>query len=152
MLTRMLRDALQAGASHTRPPSAALMEDVWPTLVGDPLCHRTRPRALRERTLVVAVASDAWQKELNRQRRQLLARIHRVFPWPVDAIEFVVEVMDPPPQAATSHPAEKIPTPAIDALDAPTRTALDALDDPTRALLLKIRGHMERDRSALNRP
>lgn len=149
MLTRMLRDALQAGASHTQAPSAALMEEVWPTLVGDPLCHRTRPRALRGGTLVVAVASDAWRKELNRQRRQLLARIHRLFPWPVDAIEFVVEVMDPPPQPAERAAPEEVAAPA---LDEPTRAALDVLDDSTRELLLKIRGHMERDRKTINRP
>jgi hypothetical protein len=142
MLHKLLRDALASGASPSKAPSPALLREVWPTLLGEPLCHRTQPKCWRDKTLVIAVASDAWLKEMKRNQRQVHARIHRLLPWPVDALEFTVETLAPlPPAEPTATPAPDLPTPSPP--DENLAEDLDRLDEPTRDLMLRIRAHIE---------
>ena len=47
----------------------------WLDLVGPKLAQRTRPDAIRERTLWVEVATSAWLHELNLLKPQLLANL-----------------------------------------------------------------------------
>lgn len=146
MLSKLLRDALSAGASRHKPPSPQLLHEVWPTLLGEPLCHRTQPKYWRSKTLVIAVASEAWLKEIKRHQRPVHARIRRLLPWPVDTLEFVVETLPPPPRVASpkmGH-AEVAPNPTVpDGLDPATQDGLARLDDTTRDIMLRIRAHID---------
>lgn len=47
----------------------------WPDLVGDGVAARTRPRALRGTTLVVAVDDPSWATQLRWLEADLIARI-----------------------------------------------------------------------------
>lgn len=145
MLEKLLRDALAEGTNARQTPSLKLLREVWPTLLGEPLCHRTRPVAWREKTLVIGAASEAWRRELARNHRQLHARLHRLLPWPLDELRFTVQQMDPPPA-----PVEPASPPAVEAptiKDPDLQADLDRLDEGTRALALRILGHVEREKS-----
>lgn len=144
MLSRLLRDALSSGASRLKPPTPDLLREVWPTLLGEPLCHRTQPKYWRDKTLVIAVASEGWLKEIKRHERPVHARIHRLLPWPVHALEFVVETLPAPPRADSQTPAKASPDiPDLEALDINTQDNLARLDDKTRDIMLRIRAHID---------
>lgn len=146
MLSKTLRTILEASADNARAdgPSIDLLREVWPTLLGEPMCHRTRPSAYVDGKLVIGVASEAWLAEARRNRRRLHARIVRRLPWPVDELEFVVESLPAAPQnTAPAPPAPTAPADAPD--DATVRDDLDRLDETTRELMLRIRGHIDRE-------
>src|SRR5690554_5993754 len=149
MLSKLLRDALSTGASRLKPPSPELLQEVWPSLLGEPLCHRTQPKYWQAKTLVIAVASEAWLKEIKRHQRPVHARIHRLLPWPVDSLEFVVETLPAPPRANSANDSEAsaplIP-PAPESLDLPTQDNLARLDDTTRDIMLRIRVHVDAEK------
>lgn len=146
MLTKLLRDALTSGASRPKAPSPELLREVWPTLLGQPLCHRTQPKYLRAKTLVIAVASDGWLKEIKRHQRSVHARIHQLLPWPVNALEFVVEPLPAAPRQTPHQTAAPAPS-AAPVLDTTTQDNLARLDDTTRDIMLRIRAHID-DESA----
>ncbi len=59
-------------------PSAQLTQSVfadWDEIVGESIAPHARPHALRERTLVVAVADPAWATQLRFLEQELLDRI-----------------------------------------------------------------------------
>jgi hypothetical protein len=147
MLSKTLRTILEtsAGASSATRPSLALLREVWPTLLGEPLCHRTRPSGWEDGTLTIGVASQQWLKELRRNERQVHARIHRLLPWPVDQLEMVIESL---PKAA--RPTGDAPTPPdvgpAEVDDDKLRDDLERLDEPTRELMLRIRAHMDQEK------
>ncbi len=146
MLSKTLRAILEASAENARAegPSVGLLREVWPTLLDEPLSHRTRPLGYANGTLTVGVASEAWLKEARRNHRRLHARIHRLLPWPVDKLDFVVESLPPAPK---SHgpAADPAATPAPQVVGA-LRDDLDKLDEPTRELLLRIRSHLDAEK------
>src|SRR5690554_1087521 len=146
MLSKLLRDALSTGASRLKPPSPELLQEVWPSLLGEPLCHRTQPKYWQAKTLVIAVASEAWLKEIKRHQRPVHARIRRLLPWPVDALEFVVENLPAPPRPdSLSAPETSAPLNPLtpDSLDLSTQDSLARLDDTTRDIMLRIRAHID---------
>ncbi|AWV89943.1 DciA family protein [Bradymonas sediminis] len=146
MLSKLLRDALSTGASRQKTPPPELLREVWPTLLGEPLCHRTQPKYLRDKTLVIAVASDAWLKEIKRHKRSVHARIHRLLPWRVNRLEFVVENLPAAPRSGAKAPDDAPALPNLDTLDANTQDNLARLDDKTRDLMLRIRAHMDAEK------
>lgn len=146
MLSKLLRDALSTGASRLKPPSPELLQEVWPTLLGEPLCHRTQPKYWHAKTLVIAVASEAWLKEIKRHQRPVHARIHRLLPWPVDTLEFVVESLPAPPRTTSANDSQArapLHPPAPENLGLKTQDDLARLDDTTRDLMLRIRAHID---------
>jgi predicted nucleic acid-binding Zn ribbon protein len=59
-------------------PSAQLTQSVfadWDAIVGDAIAPHAKPHALRERTLVVAVADPAWATQLRFLESELVTRI-----------------------------------------------------------------------------
>ena len=59
-------------------PSAEATRSIfadWAEIVGDQIAEHARPHALRERTLVVAVADPAWATQLRFLETELLGRI-----------------------------------------------------------------------------
>jgi predicted nucleic acid-binding Zn ribbon protein len=59
-------------------PSAKLTQSVfadWDDIVGPAIAPHAKPKALRERTLVVAVADPAWATQLRFLEGELLERI-----------------------------------------------------------------------------
>jgi hypothetical protein len=147
MLSKTLRTILEtsADASSSTGPSLALLREVWPTLLQDPLCHRTRPSGWEDGTLTIGVASEQWLKEVRRNERQIHARIHRLLPWPVDQLEFVIESLP----KATRPVAQEGDEPDIDLApvdDDALQDDLERLDEPTRELMLRIRAHMNQEK------
>src|SRR5690554_2417483 len=95
---------------------------------------------------VIAVASEAWLKEIKRHQRPVHARIRRLLPWPVDALEFVVENLPAPPRPdSLSAPETSAPLNPLtpDSLDLSTQDSLARLDDTTRDIMLRIRAHID---------
>lgn len=144
MLSKLLRDALSSSASRLKPPTPELLREVWPTLLGEPLCHRTQPKALHDKTLLIAVASEAWLKEIKRHERPIHTRLHRLLPWPVHALEFVVETLPAPPRVdAQARAKASLDLPDVETLDLSTQDDLARLDDTTRDIMLRIRAHID---------
>lgn len=145
MLSKTLRTILEASAENARAngPSVSLLRQVWPTLLDEPLCHRTRPAAYDDGTLTIGVASEAWLKEAKRNQRRLHARIRRRLPWPVDHVAFIVESLPAPPRGGEPAVVEPAPELAEDDVDDALRGDLSRLDEPTRELLLRIRAHID---------
>jgi hypothetical protein len=145
MLSKTLKAILEAGAQAgpKSGPSVALLREVWPTLLGDPLCHRTRPEGFSDGVLTVGVADEAWLDEMRRNRRRLLHRIDSRLPWTVDKLDFVV--VDLPAAASRPDDTDAAPQPPYDAarLGAELEDELDRVDPGTRELLLKIRSHID---------
>ncbi len=146
MLSKTLRTILletSAKSSEATAPSLNLLREVWPTLLGEPMCHRTRPSGWEDGTLTVGVASEQWLKEVRRNHRRLHARIQRLLPWPVDELHFVVESLPPAPRDGHSPRADARDEPPTE-INEDLREELERLDAPTRELMLRIRGHIER--------
>lgn len=145
MLSKTLHAILEAGAQAgpKAGPSVVLLREVWPTLLGEPLCHRTRPEGFSDGVLTVAVADEAWLDEMRRNRRRLLHRIDSRLPWKVDKLAF--EVVDLPAASSRTNEADAAEQPPYDAarLGAELEDELDRVDPATRDLLLKIRGHID---------
>lgn len=148
----MLSDKLQAIMSRAAEtsaadgPSLALLEEVWPTLLGEDLASRTRPGGWSEGVLTVLVGSLAWRKELWRHRRRLHRRVAARLPWRVDELRFelgdVPARRTPPPAAAEADDEE-------DRVEQARRRApadLDGLEGPTADLLARIGAHLARER------
>lgn len=147
MLSKTLRAILEnsADSSKRKQPSLGLLEEVWPTLVGEPLCHRTRPLEWIDGRLVVAAASQQWVTEMRRHRRRLERRIQARLPWEIERLEF--RVADLPSAPPSADKAEQIDdTDASEALAEllpdEVRHELDGLDATTRRLLLRIGEHV----------
>jgi hypothetical protein len=145
MLSKTLRTNLEASAdaASTTRPSLALLREVWPTLLEEPLCHRTRPSKWDDATLTIGVASEQWLKEVRRNQRQVHARIHRLLPWPVDQLELVVEDLPKPSPSGGAVAAQQDIEPAQ--VGDEIHGDLERLDEGTRDLMLRIRAHMEHE-------
>jgi predicted nucleic acid-binding Zn ribbon protein len=61
------------------------LREMWPRIVGPELARETRPVALSKKSLVVAAATESWQKEVTRIRRLLVESINRF--WAVRLVE-----------------------------------------------------------------
>jgi hypothetical protein len=143
MLSKVFRTILEtsAEASAANGPSLNLLREVWPTLLGEPLCHRTQPTGWHDGVLTVGVASEHWLHEVRRNHRRIHGKIQRLLPWPVDELKFVVESLPPAPKAARAPSADATPSSEV---DESLRQDLDRLDASTREIMLRIRGHLER--------
>jgi predicted nucleic acid-binding Zn ribbon protein len=122
---------LFARALRQLPPNQGLQEGwafaTWKQVVGEGLGKRTRPFRLHKKTLIVAVPSPVWQRELRQMEKEVLGKLQRVMGQGiVHALEFRV---DPnfdceeglPPESAPSSqepavvelPLEKIQDPEL---------------------------------------
>jgi predicted nucleic acid-binding Zn ribbon protein len=73
-----LADTVDRLARSLGAPSAQVTQSIfadWDEIVGPAIAPHARPQALRERTLVVAVADPAWATQLRFLEAELLARI-----------------------------------------------------------------------------
>ena len=59
-------------------PVEEIVRSVWPHLVGRQIAARSQVFQLYRETLIVHVPDRAWQKQLRRLERQLLARVNRL--------------------------------------------------------------------------
>ncbi len=154
MMEQLIRAILKQGAAAAgeRVVSLALLEAAWPWLVGHDMAQRTRPREWRQRTLYIEASSYAWVQELSFHREELMARIQRLFPWPLERLHLSVathftplSVRDDEPVVAGLRPARARdrPGPAVDAQQ--VSDDLERLDDETRALLVSIGKHLKRE-------
>lgn len=146
MLAKTLRHILEvsAEAGEATRPSIDLVGEVWSTLVGEPICHRTRPLRWDDQTLIVGVASEGWQNEMRRNRGRILRRLRGRFPWPIEALDFEVCQMPPPSDGGEEGSAESVEPTSVDDLDEALRSELERFDDRTRDAILRITGHLER--------
>ncbi len=88
MWDKILRQAAQTGqAKGTLPePTVDLLEEVWPTLVGDQIARVSSPRGLRDRILYIATREKALVDEWRRSPAPLLRRILQSSPWPIEKL------------------------------------------------------------------
>jgi predicted nucleic acid-binding Zn ribbon protein len=86
LLPRVLaRLAEQSGKGRTLGP-------VWRATVGDAIARHSRPLALEEGALVVAVASAEWAQTLSRQETSLREQLNsRLGPGAVSSLVFQLE-------------------------------------------------------------
>lgn len=49
----------------------------WPVLVGPDIARSARAESFRDGAIIVVVEKDAWRQELELQKEQILAAIHR---------------------------------------------------------------------------
>ena len=73
-----LADSVDRLVRSLGAPSAQLTQSVfadWDEIVGPAIAPHARPHALRERTLVVAVADPAWATQLRFLEGELIGRI-----------------------------------------------------------------------------
>jgi predicted nucleic acid-binding Zn ribbon protein len=79
--------------------------DRWAALVGEGVAERTRPRALRGTTLVVAVDDPTWASQLKWLEADLVRRIgEELGPGVVTSLDLVVRPVDPVPDDAPERP------------------------------------------------
>ena len=86
-----MRSSLDRVVRHLGGPSADVASGVfgrWEELVGEAVAANSRPVALRDTTLVIAVADPAWATQLRFLESELVSRLQTVFGVrTVDAIE-----------------------------------------------------------------
>lgn len=147
ILREILKHSAQQGGN--RGVNLRLLESVWPWLVGHDMARRTRPVSWRAKTLHIEVSSYAWVQELSFHREELLARIKRLFPWPLDELKLTVSerfepllIDDEAPliQGLSAARMPKRPLWDEGLIDEhEVEQDLEALDEETRASLLRIR-------------
>lgn len=76
-LIKTLPAILSATGTSTEVAEAAC-KVAWKHAVGDPLSVHARPAHLEADTLIIAVADNIWQKQLEAMRPQLLFRLNSV--------------------------------------------------------------------------
>jgi len=120
----------------------------WTELVGPKIAARTRPEEVRDRVLVIEVASSAWLQELNLLRAQILAGLlERVGePRLFDELRFRIagrgrERPIPPRPAARSAPPPRPPSvPATGLAREQIVREVDHVDDAElRDLIARVR-------------
>ena len=98
---------------------------LWKNVVGETLAQNARPLRMRESTLVLAVSSEAWKKELFSLRFEILKRLEKLLgSSKVASLELRVDpwmstVSAPAAERQPSQPPEK-----------PSGLPLDAISDP----------------------
>jgi len=81
---------------------------LWKNVVGETLAQNARPLRMRESTLVLTVASEAWKRELFSLRFEILNRIEKLLgSSKVSRLEFRV---DPWMNVTTSSSAKPLPS------------------------------------------
>ena len=147
IVREILRHSAQEGGKG-QVVNLGLLESVWPWLVGQDMARRTRPLTWRAGTLHVAVSSYAWVQELSFHREELMARIRRLFPWPLRELRLTVSERFEPlslheelPLIASPGLARSPRQPWREELldEAEVAQDLAQLDDETRQQLLRIR-------------
>ena len=99
--------AILAAAGQSPEVAEAGCFAAWKHAVGDALSVHAVPLRLEEQTLIVAVADNIWQKQLEQMRPQLLFRLNSVLGHSlVKLIEFRVEP-SALPKARVAAAAEK---------------------------------------------
>ncbi|MBA2665084.1 MAG: DUF721 domain-containing protein [Bradymonadaceae bacterium] len=156
MLKSLLKDILDHSAtvSARAAPTPAMLQQVWPTLVGEELARCTHPVGWRAGVLDLEVKTASLLVEFERQRPVLRARIAALLPWPLTDITLALA-----PRTRKFHVALAVVSdergvdlsPSIRAqeLSAALLTDLERLDEDTRACLLRIG---QRVRTLASRP
>lgn len=156
MLDNLIQLILKHSASQADPKviNLELLEAAWPALVGREMARRTRPRSWHDGTLHIDVSTHAWVQELSFHREELLGRIQRLFPWPLERLHLSVaerfepleqreelELYERPP--TRSAPKKRADRPLEEHQEREVDEALEHLDEETRAYLLSIRRHIK---------
>ena len=61
------------------------LSELWPQIVGKDLASKSRPLALRDKRLLLAVPSEIWAKELTQLRKMLVHAVNKH--WDLGLIE-----------------------------------------------------------------
>ena len=161
-LTNLIRLILTHSADQSNANQAVgieLLEAAWPSLVGQEMARRTRPRAWHQGTLHIEVSSHAWVQELSFHREQLLERIQHLFPWPLERLHLSVAREFEPLELREDVEFLDVPRPERDerdererarrTLDTPERERAErdleqVEDEELRDQLRRIHGHIQR--------
>lgn len=101
-----------------------LLIALWKNLVGETLAQNAQPLRMRESTLVLTVASEAWKKELFSLRFEILNRIEKLLgSSKVSSLEFRV---DPWMNVTTSSSDKSLPSQVV---EEPAALQLDSIAD-----------------------
>ena len=61
------------------------LNELWPEMVGEELASKSRPLALRDKRLLLAVPSKVWVEELTQLREMLVGAVNKY--WNLQLIE-----------------------------------------------------------------
>lgn len=71
------------------------LDELWPQMVGEDLASKSRPRALRDKRLLLAVPSEVWVEELTQLRQMLVRAVNEYWNLQlIEKIEFEVHTAD----------------------------------------------------------
>ena len=129
-------------------PVEEIVRSVWPHLVGRQIAARSQVFQLYRETLIVHVPDRAWQRQLRRLERQLLARVNRLLGQRlVTGIDLRVDASLAAPASSAQPPPRKGPArEEAPARDAQLEDSARAIADPElRALFLRTSQKMLRE-------
>ena len=129
-------------------PVEEIVRSVWPHLVGRQIAARSQVFQLYRETLIVHVPDRAWQRQLRRLERQLLARVNRLLGQRlVTGMDFRVDASLAAPASSAQPPPRKGPArEEAPARDAQLEDSARAIADPElRALFLRASQKMLRE-------
>ena len=129
-------------------PVEEIVRSVWTHLVGRQIAERSQVFQLYRETLIVHVPDRAWQRQLRRLERQLLARVNRLLGQRlVTGMDFRVDASLAAPASSAQPPPRKGPTrEEAPARDAQLEDSARAIADPElRALFLRASQKMLRE-------
>lgn len=93
-LGSVLSDLLHRIASDDET-KLIFLNELWPQIVGKNLAVRSRPLALNNQTLLLAVPSEIWEKELTQLRPMLIHAVNKYWNFHlVEKIDFEVRLME----------------------------------------------------------
>lgn len=71
------------------------LNELWPEMVGKDLASKSRPLALRDKRLLLAVPSEVWVEELTQLRQMLVRAVNKHWNLHlVEKIDFEVRTID----------------------------------------------------------
>ena len=129
-------------------PVEEIVRSVWPHLVGRQIASRSQVFQLYRETLIVHVPDRAWQRQLRRLERQLLARVNQLLGQRlVTGMDFRVDASLAAPASSAQPPPRKGPArEEAPARDAQLEDSARAIADPElRALFLRASQKMLRE-------
>lgn len=71
------------------------LNELWPQIVGKDLASKSRPLALRDKRLLLAVPSEVWVKELTQLRQMLVHAVNKYWNFHlIEKVDFEVRTID----------------------------------------------------------
>lgn len=141
----MWNDILQeiARRGDVPEPTAGLLRQIWPALVGDSIARLSSPLRLEERTLVVEARNQTLVEEWTGMPGPLLDRVNGLAPWPVEnlQVEHNPEAGVLPPNDSSASGEDKRASLSPDGSAPIDRKTDDAIDAELRELIESIDRH-----------